>query len=362
VQDSRAVALGIDRYVKWIETGYEGPFQWNRSWGSTSAKGFEAQTRLQFSASVQRVEYVDQTRAEDGNANPYICSRLSCSGYLDLYTHVRVATADGAISGEGDVHATTAGSPEELIGWADLPIAEFTGNLDLGVTPSEPRKGGMSIALQFSEAGMQGSLTPWITRVYASEGGVDYQGPLVGQWPVPTCMGKGVPIGLDTGLDSASGRTTRELFAEVTSQIRAMSNAPAPLDRMSSEMTVGMPGEIDYACSDSPTRVNLMTSLHFQSTDGKVDEVLPAQFTLVWDPGEEPIVWSWQAQTEVLDKVSLEALVGSLAESNSEPEAMIVATGNSTVQGTWAVNGANGKPRASLGVEWCSEDCALSLK
>ncbi|HEU4576990.1 MAG TPA: hypothetical protein VFS67_01960 [Polyangiaceae bacterium] len=361
-QDSRAIGLGIDRYVKWIEAGYEGPFQWNRSWGSTAAKGFEAQTRLQFSASVERVEYVDEGKSEDfRNSNPLICPNVSCSSYLDLYIHVRVATADGAVSGEGDLHATTAVSAESLSGGADLPIAAFTGKLDLGVTPTERRTGGMLIALQFSDAGMQGSLTPWITGVDPSEGGVDYRGPLVGQWPVPTCMGKGLPIGLDTGLDSASGRTTRELFAEVTSQIRAMSTT-ASLDRAITEMTVELPGEIDYACDNGPAGVNVMTSLHFRSTDGKLDEVLPTRFQLVWDPGAEPVVWSWQAQTEVLDKDSLEALAGPLAEGKSEREAMIVATGNNAVQGTWAVNGATGKPLTSLGVEWCSENCALSVE
>jgi hypothetical protein len=357
--DPRAVALGVDRYVKWIEGGYDGPFRWRRSWGSTRAKGFDRQTRLQLTASVQGIEYVDQERSMDPS-NPLLCPSVACDDYLDFDISVQVATEDGAINATADLHAATQTYTDSIVSTENPDLGAFTGKLDLGVAQVQSQKGGVATELQFSESGVQGILVPWISSQPMSEGGDAYSAPLVGEWPVPTCAGKGLPIGLDIALDSASGRTMRQLFADVSLQFDGMSVPASWGDGTRTEMTVGEPDGIEQACSDGATTGHVMTSLHFQTADGKVDEVLPAQFSLAWDTGGDTLVWGWLAQSEVLDKSSLRAIVGSLADGSSDQEAMIQAGGISSGPASWSIVGATGTPLAKASVQWCQGDCATS--
>lgn len=352
--DARARGLGLERDLSLIEAGYHGPFQWRSSWGSSRANGFEPETGLQLAASVQKIELVDQEPAPD-TSNPLLCLHVTCDDYLEFGIHVEMATDDGAIRGGGDLGATAYGSPLVVRGVAALPLAAFSGKLDLGVREVLPHSGGVMTLLDFSDSGVQGWLFPWMGR-YPQFPDFDppYRdpGPLMGQWPVPSCAGKGLPIDVDLPLETWPGGTLRSLFARVTAELESASTAAATWsDGTTTEVSMHVVGEIGHVCRQNPTGIQLEVPLQLQTSDGRIDQVLPANFGIVWDAGEELPVWSWQILSEVLDTQSIQGMVGPIGKGIKAQEARIEATGQ-LQHGSWSITDKSGSPLRSKYLHW----------
>ena len=352
--DPRALGLGVERDLRLIEAGYQGPFQWRRSWGSKRTRGFAAETGLQLVASVQAIQYVDQEPAPDPS-NTLLCPQFTCDDYLEFGIHVEMATDDGAIRGGGDLLATAYGSPLVVRGGAALPIATFSGQLDLGSLDVQPHSGGVLTAFEFSELGVQGYLFPWLGQ-YPEYPDFDPPqrdtGPVMGQWPVPTCVGRGLPLDVDVPLETWPGGTARHLFAQVTAELEAAAAAPATWsDGTTTEVAMHVVGQIDHACRDTPTRIHVTVPLQLQTSDRRIDQVFPAEFGIAWDAGETQLVWGWYTQSEVLDTASIQRIVGPIGQGMKAEEARVEATGQ-LQHGSWSIIEKSGSPLRSKHLQW----------
>jgi hypothetical protein len=199
--DPRALALGVERYVRWIEAGYQGPLEWRRRWGSSALTGFEPLTRIELVARVEGIEWVRQTRS-DSPSNPLLCPSIACDDYLELTIQTDMRTADGALAGSGTVRGS-AFSPAFVTARADLPIADFAGALNLAGVDERPRVGGVFTSVTFFEGGVQGTLTPWVSELPFSPGSLLSSlaaAPLPAMWPAKACRNADLPLDLDEPL------------------------------------------------------------------------------------------------------------------------------------------------------------------
>jgi hypothetical protein len=352
LDDPRALALGAERYAGWIEAGYEGPFQWRRSWGATFASGYDAQTRLTLTANVDGLEYVDQERSLTPS-NPYICPSIPCDDYLEFVLHVELATADGALSGGGELHARSL-STGWLRSYGSLPITEFTGTLALGTEERPPRVGAIGASVSFSEHGVEGQVLPWIRE--SSEGGRSSE--LMGTFPTPACSGvvSGPMLTVDAVIPVAGGATVSELFESLIVPMEAKWSMPARwLDGTATELTATIVGGVEQACGEYP-RIGFWAPLHVQTADGRLDMTQRAISLVSWNNLGQPEILGWFVETEVSSSESLKAALGY---SGILPEGLeLMAKGSGSAAGGQLSITGRDKSIAPERLFWCaSGDC-----
>jgi len=348
--DPRARALGADTFIASIQAGYAGPFAWRRSWGASRASGFDETTELRLSASVQGLEYVD---LEPDTSVPACSTPVRCDDALVFDIHVELETADGALAGAGDVHARAWTDQDLAYVYEGLPLRAFTGNLDLGVDAAPVRVGSLVLGIEVTSSGLQGRIQPFIRRVpnLASDA------PVSGEWPAPSCFNRGLPVDMDAPLEPGPAGTARELFAGVVNELQAAPAAPATwLDGTMTEVTVELAGDVTEACNDILRgslggSVNVQVPVHLATSDGRLDQTLPAWFRIDWSPGGGPPTWRWLSRTDVLDTAALQGLVADYQPDQEQLEANLTANG-SAASGMWRVAGQTEEVLDGLQLSW----------
>lgn len=354
VDDPRALVLESGRYAEFIPANFASTLKWQRGWDSSGVTGYEQETVIELTSTIQRLEVVDQERAAEPS-NPLICPNVSCDDYLEFTVNVDIATADGAIRGSGELQARSS-EFGVLRAAGDLPLSEFSGTLDLGVDVAQSSAGALTTELLFFQQGIQGMAMP---RIRAQE--TDrYFSPLSAMWPSPNCVGAGVPWDRDEPLSSMQDRTGREIFSDLIARMQPVAIAPAVwLDGSTTQVEVTALPEVEQVCVGTAFN-QLIAPLRVRTADGRVDALLSASFPVRWDPIEGLTGGAWTSETGVMDGQSIAQLVPSLSNLG-EAEVMLSAAYNSEAGGL-TVKANDGTLRVVEHLSWCpSGECKYGI-
>jgi hypothetical protein len=325
--DAKAAAFDVDRYVSWIEAGFDGPFTWRRSWGASSTSGYSTQTELALAASVEGVEYVAQEPYVDGR-NALLCQSVSCEDYLDFRIRLDLAAADGSIAGQAEIHGRSQSFPEAVVAAGELPIANFSGSLDIGsVDEVQQQEGGIIAVITFSDHGAQGRISPWIGALAEDPQGVGVGGgPLEGRWPLANCVERGFPISIDEPFAAAESRSPSELFEEFARGFGSSRSPATWYDGTTTEVLAEIAGDFRQVCGGGENpHLYYSVPLHLQTGDSRLDVVVDAELSLRWD-AIDGLLWTWRMETDVVDGLSMREIVGDGIEVNpATPEAQLTA-------------------------------------
>jgi hypothetical protein len=355
--DPRAAELGATTALPWVEKTFELPFEWERSWGSST--GYELETALRLQASVTGLSQLSRS-AVDG-ADPTACANISCGDTLGMAVHVELVTQDGALHGSADLDGALALDRGSVVATSETPIENFRGSLDLGVDETRSHAGVIDISALFSPSGLQGTLQPivrYLDPVDLMTFAPTLAEPIYGQWPVPSC-GSGLPVDLDVAVPAGRGATLIGQFRDFAQQFKAQFPLPAIwISGTGTRLTVSIEAEPTFACSSGPTKFSVLVPLHLETEDGRLDTLQMATFAM--EVRYTVPSWSFSSDSRPLDVAALQQSSG-LADVNfaDDSQAALVVGGNID-SGSVHIIGFNGTRHTRQFLSWCEDDLDCS--
>jgi hypothetical protein len=355
--DPAAAALGATTALAWVENTFESPFEWQRSWGSSS--GYEPETALRLQAKVTSLSQLSRSPVE--GADPTACANISCGDTLGMGVHVDLVTQDGALHGSADLDGVLALDQSSVVATSETPIENFRGSLDLGVDETRSHSGVLDITALFSPSGLQGTVQP-IVRYF---GPVDLMTlaptlvePLYGQWPVPSC-GAGLPVDINAAVPTGRGATLISQFRDFAQQFKSQFPLPAIwISGTGTRLTVSIEGDPTFACSSAATKFSVLVPLHLQTEDGRLDTHQMATFAL--EIRYTVPSWSFSSDSRPMDVASLQQTSGLAdVDFGDDSQATLVVGGN-VDSGSVHIIGFDGTRHTRQFLSWCEDDLDCS--